>query len=1039
MGSFKTKARAIELLGKKQIRDSVTGLSEIMKNSYDADARILRVEFNTSDENPYIVIYDTGYGMDESDFENKWLVLGTESKKVSKREKTPLGRTLMGEKGIGRLAVARLGQQTVIVSKTQKSKWNMLYLNWNVFENPLLMMEDVLIPSRYNFKLNEIKNVVNALVEEQKVNLNNSAWKKESYRTLAKKINTQINNIKIPLDVLKDICEFISAEQDQGSAIFIFDFNDDWDKYLSPNSNDETDVITNKNYGRLASFISDFQHVDKTFLVEVFYNGNILEFNYDYDEKDYDMCDLKIEGGIEEGKFYGKLSARNSDKHILEECNRDLTKGLEVTNGLKDWRKYDCGKFCVKLCHVELMEKNSGLTQEEYQKIKGKMAISGGIAVYRDNVRILPYGEVENDFLSLERRRTNRAGLYLFSHRNMFGRIDITSENNPMLEDKSSREGFIENEQFSYFLTTMQNLLIRIAKEYLTDEINSKKLRKSYVDYNNKIAAQKEDQEKLEKEEKRLLNEYLKLLLDKFESNKRQFRIEKQSIEKNIVELSKQYVPNKSLNYSQLNFMHNKFKDQIIKLRLNINDFKKLIMVIDQRHLSSIKGDIVEKIDDLNNEIEQYRDFSENNLKQIAMETERKLKLYIEAWWSKAADGYVGSPDEYIKKLSDTVLETISKHDSFITDLRHYCETREDNILLKIAHINKFEREISQIRHSVIEEQFLAKSNTIRVKLQEIQKSCNNLLNMSPADMQNERVNIYSKLNDYQHDLEDYYFGTIKYAEKQFDQLDSKAELLQFYSSADHLNNANNMVGLLKQKNIELKNELEIFTELANLGLSAEIVNHEFNQLFTNVYDAIKQMRYEPLNNTAKYLLKQIEIGFRAISDRQSQLSPMYRSRNINNKPISINAMLDDIYNFFEDKFKHNDIRFINEVPDNIVLVLSLSKIYPVLSNLIYNSIYWVADREKRKILFHFNNEENSLYIEDSGPGIPLKYNKKIFDPFFSLKPDGRGLGLTIAKKVLESQGHTIEVIAEGKNKFLSGACFRIQFNPDNTSIERGE
>lgn len=88
MGAFKTKARAIELLGKKQIRDSSTALAELMKNSYDADAEILRVEFITKDINvPCVIICDNGCGMNQSDIEDKWLVLGTDSKRKIKDKK----------------------------------------------------------------------------------------------------------------------------------------------------------------------------------------------------------------------------------------------------------------------------------------------------------------------------------------------------------------------------------------------------------------------------------------------------------------------------------------------------------------------------------------------------------------------------------------------------------------------------------------------------------------------------------------------------------------------------------------------------------------------------------------------------------------------------------------------------------------------------------------------------------------------------------------------------------------------------------------
>lgn len=98
---------------------------------------------------------------------------------------------------------------------------------------------------------------------------------------------------------------------------------------------------------------------------------------------------------------------------------------------------------------------------------------------------MLPYGEPDNDFLELEERRSRKAGYYLFSHRNMFGRIDITSSENPYLEDKSSREGFIENQYYNYFIRTLQNLLIRISVDFLGEmNKNSFKLRQSYLAYN---------------------------------------------------------------------------------------------------------------------------------------------------------------------------------------------------------------------------------------------------------------------------------------------------------------------------------------------------------------------------------------------------------------------------------------------------------------------------------------------------------------------------------------------------------------------------
>ena len=100
MSGFKTKARTVELLGRKQIRDSVTALAELMKNAYDADAPWLRVEFSTTGSNQHVVIVDTGLGMSQNDIESKWLVLGTNSKTKRANKTSPSGRPLMGAKGI---------------------------------------------------------------------------------------------------------------------------------------------------------------------------------------------------------------------------------------------------------------------------------------------------------------------------------------------------------------------------------------------------------------------------------------------------------------------------------------------------------------------------------------------------------------------------------------------------------------------------------------------------------------------------------------------------------------------------------------------------------------------------------------------------------------------------------------------------------------------------------------------------------------------------------------------------------------------------
>ncbi|HQM91746.1 MAG TPA: ATP-binding protein, partial [Syntrophales bacterium] len=68
-----------------------------------------------------------------------------------------------------------------------------------------------------------------------------------------------------------------------------------------------------------------------------------------------------------------------------------------------------------------------------------------------------------------------------------------------------------------------------------------------------------------------------------------------------------------------------------------------------------------------------------------------------------------------------------------------------------------------------------------------------------------------------------------------------------------------------------------------------------------------------------------------------------------------------------------------------------------------------------------------SVYISDTGAGIPREHFSKIFDPFFTTKPEGTGLGLSIAHKVLEQHGAQIEI----RSRVGQGTMFIIRFPID--------
>jgi hypothetical protein len=145
------------MLGRQQIAGIPTAISELFKNAHDAYADNVEVDYYRSDG--LFVLRDDGLGMTKQDFEERWLTLGTESKLdtgkgLSPPQKDPdkPDRPILGEKGIGRLAIASIGSQVLVLTraKRQDGLHDLVaaFINWGLFELPGLDLDQVAVPLR---------------------------------------------------------------------------------------------------------------------------------------------------------------------------------------------------------------------------------------------------------------------------------------------------------------------------------------------------------------------------------------------------------------------------------------------------------------------------------------------------------------------------------------------------------------------------------------------------------------------------------------------------------------------------------------------------------------------------------------------------------------------------------------------------------------------------------------------------------------------------------------------------------------------------
>jgi hypothetical protein len=157
MAKFKASARTIDMLGRQQIAGISTAISELFKNAHDAYADNVVVDYYRP--NNLFILRDDGLGMTKSDFENRWLTVGTDSKigslkglTLPPKDLNKVERSILGEKGIGRLAIASIGPQVLVLSRAKRDeKYDDLvaaFVNWSIFELPNIDLDQVVVPLR---------------------------------------------------------------------------------------------------------------------------------------------------------------------------------------------------------------------------------------------------------------------------------------------------------------------------------------------------------------------------------------------------------------------------------------------------------------------------------------------------------------------------------------------------------------------------------------------------------------------------------------------------------------------------------------------------------------------------------------------------------------------------------------------------------------------------------------------------------------------------------------------------------------------------
>ena len=435
-------ARLLTMLGDQLIKNERIALVELIKNAYDADANRVEVRFEsfrddmTHDANSRIVVRDDGVGMSPEIVRTRWMNPAGPHKYLDKqkgKERSPnKNRVIQGEKGIGRFAVLKLGK-VITVTTRQRSADSEMVLTYDF--------------SRFDDDfVSEDGHSKDIFLDEIKIDCRQSAPKQlpgaDGHGTVI-----EVRNLKGDWsdEIVSQLCRDVSnltdpvsrltrRETDDAFEIAIFRNGEPW-----PVSSDEAESLRALIEDKAVLNISGcFRSSESRFA-----------FQIDNDSVEVALRDSKITGlwvwrqrhGRASGNLHGQISM-----FVPRETD------------------YTCGDFAFQFYVFDFARGIDGrymLTQAEKDQLKGHR-----VYLYRDNVRVYPYGDPDDDWLNIDvTRGTGRAGNF-FSNDQLIGWIEITQKDNPNLRDKTNREGLIETGGAARDLVFLVQLFLSYVKQY---------------------------------------------------------------------------------------------------------------------------------------------------------------------------------------------------------------------------------------------------------------------------------------------------------------------------------------------------------------------------------------------------------------------------------------------------------------------------------------------------------------------------------------------------------------------------------------------
>jgi signal transduction histidine kinase len=430
VANLRPRARIVRTIGDQLISGPEAALIELVKNAFDADSPFVRItikppgSLQDGRQAGEIVVADNGHGMTAAELVDKWFEPATTDKVL--RRTSPRGRQMLGAKGVGRFATARLGRFLHLTCSSSTGggalEVSTIEVDWQDFEsNKYLDQVDIPVHTR-----------AGVASESSGVTLRISTLRDPWVKSQLTGLIHELRRLASP-----------QGARESGFRIFL-----DLSGFSVESHGFDGQSLVTGVFGSVHEVDDADEAPDPT---------EIRPFNLG------DVFHYRVQGAFDEnGAFLGRFINQRAEGQVREVS-------IDAPAIAEDEQK--CGPVTVEIniydregdAVVELF-RTLGLNELGRLDARRILDENIGIGIYRGGFRIRPYGDPESDWLELERMRVQNPSRKLGLNQ-VFGIVTIGDEQKSGLVERSSREGLEHNGSFERLKRLLAGVMAHVEQQ----------------------------------------------------------------------------------------------------------------------------------------------------------------------------------------------------------------------------------------------------------------------------------------------------------------------------------------------------------------------------------------------------------------------------------------------------------------------------------------------------------------------------------------------------------------------------------------------